>query len=1071
MNKPLALKSSFYTGAALIALLILNVFLLFAFQTNRATMAPIENYDAYDKLWSEVDTLESKGLTKSALEKVNTIYLQAKKTDNAPQVLKSLIYTVKYKQVLEEGGFEKALLAFETEINTSHFPTKNILQSAAAELYWSYYEQNRWRFSNRTQTSSFEQDDISTWSIEKIVSRVTTLYTASLQHTDSLQQTSIEPFASILEKGNMPLIYRPTLYDFLAHRAIDFFMNDEAYVTQPAYKFNISGEEVFQPTEKFVSLKIETKDSTSGKFLALHLLQELLLSHLRDQSPEALVDIELKRFQFLRTNSVYDLKDSLYLQALQHLEQRYADDSASGPVSLAIAQFYVERSNDYQPPLITDHHWDKKTALSYCDKVISRFPATNAAKNCKALRGDILRKNISLITEQVNLPDQPFRGLVEYRNVKNIYFRIIKNTSSLQEKVVQLEQEKEFAIYLQEPVLKSWSQTFTDLSDYQTHGAEIKIPSLPLGSYIILGSDNETFSSAEGGLLKATTTISNISYISKRDKDHYNFYVLNRESGKPIAGATAKILSQQYDNRNRTYRFVEIGKYTADVNGYFEVPASTGNQNFRVEFSSGNDQLMADDYFYLYRYNEEKQKSNRTIFFTDRSIYRPGQTIYFKGIMLENEDDKNSLKTNSKSTVEFYDVNGQKIHSLDLVTNNYGSFQGSFTAPSSGLNGEMSIRNSTGSVSISVEEYKRPRFEVVFDTLKGSWRLNENITVKGTAKSYAGANIDGASVSYRVVRQARFPIWYYGMKRGGYDRFTQEMEIVNGTTTTDANGAFSVSFIAIPDLKIPPKEKPQFDYKVIADVIDITGETHSSETIVTVGYVSLNIAMDIPETVSKDSLNRFEIDSKNLSGIFEPVQGTITVSSLQQPDRIFRDRLWKRPDQFVMSKEEYYKSFPNDVYDNENDFTTWSKKAVAITQSFNTASSRLFSLPASLSPGKYELELTAKDKYGEEIKVKKYFTVYASKDKEIPLLQSLWNSEIPQKAEAGTTVPFQLGTSQKEVYVIYEVEARNFSERKVLFWKKGKENITLPITENFKGGVTVNAVAVKHGRVYSLRQT
>ncbi|MEO6169042.1 MAG: alpha-2-macroglobulin family protein, partial [Chitinophagales bacterium] len=334
-----------------------------------------------------------------------------------------------------------------------------------------------------------------------------------------------------------------------------------------------------------------------------------------------------------------------------------------------------------------------------------------------------------------------------------------------------------------------------------------------------------------------------------------------------------------------------------------------------------------------------------------------------------------------------------------------------------------------------------------------------------------GANIDGASVSYRVVRQARFPIWYYGMKRGGYDRFTQEMEILNGTATTDANGAFAISFTAIPDLKIPSKEKPQFDYKVIADVIDITGETHSSETVVAIGYVSINIGINIPESVSKDSVNHFEIDSKNLSGIFEPAQGTITVTSLQQPDRIFRDRLWKRPDLFVMTKEEYYKSFPNDVYDNENDFTTWPKKAVVATQSFNTATSKTFSLPAALSPGKYEWELTSRDKFGEEITVKKYFTVYAAKDKDIPLLQSLWNSALPEKAEAGTTVPFQLGTSEKEIYAIYEVEARNFSDRKVLYWKKGKENVALPITENFKGGVSVNTVVVKHGRVYSFHQT
>ncbi|MGB3073693.1 MAG: MG2 domain-containing protein, partial [Chitinophagales bacterium] len=787
MNKQALVKSTLFVPLVIITVLLLNLFLLFAFQSNPNVMLPTRNYDAYEKLWKEVDTLESKGLPKSALEKVNAIYALANKSDNAPQIFKSLVYTLKYKQVLEEGEGEKALEAFEAAISKSHFPTKNILQSAAAEMYWNYYQQNRWKFSERTQITGIENKGIETWDIPKIVNHVTELYKSSLENVDSLQQTSIEPFAAILEKGNMTTVYRPTLYDFLAHRALDFFMNEEAYVTQPAYKFNITGEEVFQPLEKFTALKIVTPDSVSGKFQALRMLQNLLAFHTKEHNTTALIDADLKRFQFLRANSVSELKDSLYLKGLLQLENRFAKDSSSGDVSYAIAQFYMESSNLYAPPLINDHRFDKKTAMSYCEKVISKFPNSIAAKNCNALREEILRKNISLTVEKVNLPAQPFRGLLEYQNVTNVYFRIIKDDEILLKESGKMDAEKQFSLLLQQPVLKSWSQSLSDPGDYQSHAAEIKIPEMPLGSYIILGSAAEDFSPANSGIMKAATTLSNIGYVSKRYKDHYSFYVVNRESGKPISKANAKILAQQYDQKNRTYQFNEIGDYTTDANGYFEIAPSTINQNFRVEFTAGDDRLMADDYFYLYRYTEEKQKTLRTIFFTDRAIYRPGQTIYFKGIVLENEDDKNSLQTKFKSTVEFHDVNGQKIQSLDLVTNDYGSFQGSFTAPTNGLNGEMEIRNSSGSVSVSVEEYKRPRFEVVFDTLKGSPRLNETVSVKGKAKSYAGANIDGATVTYRVVRQARFPVWYYGMKRGGYDRFSSEMEIANGTTATDAN--------------------------------------------------------------------------------------------------------------------------------------------------------------------------------------------------------------------------------------------------------------------------------------------
>jgi uncharacterized protein YfaS (alpha-2-macroglobulin family) len=1060
------------SAVMLILLLTVSAALLAAFQKPfKMTSAP--PFDNYEKRWKSVDSLEEKGLTKSALEKTNLIYDLAKKSDNAPQVVKSLIYKAKYRQVLDEGGFEKTLSQFETEINSSKFPVRNILQSAAAELYWSYYQQNRWRFTERTQTVNFNQDDIATWDLKTITSRVTDLYKASLNNTDSLKQLPIDLFSPILEKGNMDESFRPSLYDFLAHRALDFFMNEEAYLTQPAYHFNISGASVFAPAEQFIQEKIATPDTSSGKFLALQILRDLLRTHLHDNNPAAFLDVELKRFSFLKNSSVSEEKDSLYVKGLLNLESKYAEDSSGAAVSYAIAQFYFDRSADYQPPLVNDHRWDKKTALMHCDDVIRKFPGTHAANNCAILRHNILAKNNTITTEQVNLPGIPFRSLVEYRNTNVIYLRIIANTETLATKTNELDPEKLLAFYLSQPVINEWSQTLPAMDDYQQHGVEIKMPALQLGSYIVLAATDEKFSGAEAAVVKAVTSVSNISYVSKRNNLSFGFYVMDRETGEPMAGAKARLLSQVYNVNDRNYSFKEIANYTADKTGYFEVPASPNTQNFRIEFSKGDDHLFADDYFYLYRNDTKPQKTGRTIFFTDRAIYRPGQTIYFKGIMVQTEGDSTSLSTKFKTTVELLNVNGQKVSSLDLVTNEYGSFNGSFTAPANGLNGEMRIRNGSGSVSISIEEYKRPRFEVVFDTLKGSFRLNDQVTVTATAKSYAGANLDGAIVNYRVIRVARFPIWYARSKYPGFNRYTPEMEITSGTTTTDANGAFQISFTAIPDLTIPQKENPQFDYRVMADVVDISGETHSAETNITIGYVAINADISIPENVSRDSVSAFKLTTENLNGIFEALNGKITVYSLQEPGRIFRDRLWNRPDQFAMTKEEFYKNFPNDVYDNENDFTTWEKKSVVSELTFNSALSRSVSIPdLNKAPqGKYLLELSAKDKYGADIIVKKYFTLYDAKSKEVPLLQSFWNSELPSKTEAGTTVPFQLGTAEKDITVIYEIQSKDKTERKVLSWKKGKELLPITISENFKGGVSISALAIKHGRAYGYTQT
>ena len=174
---------------------------------------------------------------------------------------------------------------------------------------------------------------------------------------------------------------------------------------------------------------------------------------------------------------------------------------------------------------------------------------------------------------------------------------------------------------------------------------------------------------------------------------------------------------------------------------------ANASKSFYLEFSLGDDLFYTENYFYLYPpYKEEKSRVT-TYFFTDRSIYRPGQTIYFKGIVLENTGEKSEIKPDFTSVVTFYDANNQKVSELAMTTNEFGSFNGTFTAPSGGLTGEMSIRNESGSVSFSVEEYKRPRFKVEIDPLEGSYKLNEIVNVTGKALNYSGSAVDQAEVT------------------------------------------------------------------------------------------------------------------------------------------------------------------------------------------------------------------------------------------------------------------------------------------------------------------------------------
>src|SRR5690606_37807310 len=169
------------------------------------------------------------------------------------------------------------------------------------------------------------------------------------------------------------------------------------------------------------------------------------------------------------------------------------------------------------------------------------------------------------------------------------------------------------------------------------------------------------------------------------------------------------------------------------------VYGSNYQQVTRVTITHHSDSLQLPGYYYSHRDQDDPSETNdHLFFFTDRSLYRPGQTIHFKGILVQQniKDKTNKVLPNEQTTVTLYDANDQKVTSIEMTSNEYGSFSGTFTAPESGLTGQMRLGNDLGSAYFSVEEYKRPKFQVQFDSVKTNIALNEEVTIRGNAQAY-----------------------------------------------------------------------------------------------------------------------------------------------------------------------------------------------------------------------------------------------------------------------------------------------------------------------------------------------
>src|ERR1044072_2531240 len=271
----------------------------------------------YEKEWKQVDSfIQKAGLTESALTAVNNIYSQAKKEGNDAQVIKALLYRAELQQYKEEDAVKKSILQLETEIAASKDPVKAVLQNVTAQKYWNYSQQHRWQLYNRTQTINLQKDDLATWSTEDFHKKIGELYLAPLSNEKLLQQTKLEPFDPIIIKGNVRHL-RPTLFDLLAHRALDYFKNNERNIKKAADAFEINDDIAFADAKEFMGHKFTTTDSLSLQFKALQLYQRLLKLHAPDATNHVFIDVNLARIQYVRSNAVIEKKETLYTQALE----------------------------------------------------------------------------------------------------------------------------------------------------------------------------------------------------------------------------------------------------------------------------------------------------------------------------------------------------------------------------------------------------------------------------------------------------------------------------------------------------------------------------------------------------------------------------------------------------------------------------------------------------------------------------------------------------------------------------------------------------------------------------------
>jgi len=587
---------------------------------------------------------------------------------------------------------------------------------------------------------------------------------------------------------------------------------------------------------------------------------------------------------------------------------------------------------------------------------------------------------------------------------------------------------------------------------------------LPVGYYVIMTANNENFSYVENICAYNNLDVSNITYSKRKlNNGNHEFYVYDRTSGEPMPGVSVNTWYFKYNYTFRTNQKIKGPSFTTNSDGYFIVTNDFQGYSFYVDFTKGSDYYPPNESFYSYNYDYNRPDDKQVFFFLDRAIYRPGQTVHFKGILLNRGKDKNEIVPNYKTTVTFKDVNYQVVAKTDMITNDYGTFSGSFIIPLGLLNGYMRLETPDGNITFSVEEYKRPKFETKVLPLKGNFMLDDVVEVKGSAKSYAGSVLSDANVKYRIVRS---PVW-----RGWWSWYysSPTTEISFGEVKTDEKGEYSIKFKAIPDRTIPKNENVSFNYMVYIDVTDINGETQSTQTGMTVGYVALSVSTDVPDRIDAKNPEKMKIYTQNLNGEFLPAKGEINVFKLNEPEKTLETRKWARPDKYLYSQSEWYEKLPGIEFKDESEVRNMSKGKNVFKTDFDSKKDTelKFGNLSNWDPGYYKLEINSVDSFGNKVTGEDIFVVFDQKSGKSPVKSVNWFEPLVDRGEPGETAKFLIGSTEK-VKVLFEIEHKNnIVEKKWIELNNEQKLIEVPILEKHRGNFSVYFSFVKNNRFYS----
>ncbi len=1016
----------------------------------------IDSYD-YAKAWQEVEKLDADRLPRKAFAKVKEIRENALKEKNFQQASRAFIYAIDYTQQLEEDADkwqEELRLLRATALDAPDAP-RAFLNLILAKYYQAFKDGNRFKNSNRTDVEDDQNEDINTWSPDRLDREMSACYRAAVANPAATQATPLEAWNSaiVTYSGDRPGNLTCTnLYDFIAWATIDNYCDA---------RFGSNGDfsnraiELVSDADTFVNYHPNNADTWSAENLRNEIYRELLRSHKADKTPAAYVFTDLYRLSYYKGKNVNEDAPTAYLKALENLKKRHSNDPELAPaIAYHIADEYRNQSR-------------LKEAHDLAAETFKKFPksTTGYSEMCNSLAKTLEIKRLSLKSEEYVPVNAPFALRAEYTNLADLYLHIYK--------VADLQAYNRHPYDRTDYIKKSLEEvrqqqvTLIDNHDYRAMNSEFIIEGLPAGQYIILGSNDQDFQPKKSDVISyMLVNITNIQVVTQQELNgRRRLYILDRTSGQPVKGAKITAYSDKK----------AVWNGTADDKGEASIDLKSLSRHWNLELqitdNDGNETTFSE--YSSYYDPNNKQTAPSAYIFTDRKIYRPGQTIYYKVILYKGNGSEANVTPNQKTTIELLDINRKSIAKQELTTNEFGSVHGHFDIPTGLANGMFTIRESTtrNCLSVNVEEYKRPTFEVSLDAPNGEVKIGDRVSVNGSAATYAGIKIQGAKVRYEVTRVPEWRGWW------SWNFDYRETPIENGETTTDDDGCFTINFTAKPDVNAKNSDYLVYNYRVVANVTDINGETRTATRTTSAGYRSMFITSDLPSDfniIEKTNLDSATVYCESVNGSEITADVTVKISKLANFDKPRHPKQWQSCDNPLpsLTREIWDSKIPNTAFskaDNNLDSLPVEKLIKTIDLHCANGEGNIdLSILKKEGSGHYLVEIESKDREGRKVEYQRRFTLFSHKDNILKINKVFYSTTDKSSYEPGEMATLYIGSALTDVPVHYQVKMDDkILSSGVKTLNKSVEKIQVPVTEGNRGGMTVMMFYVRNNHYES----